>query len=261
LKRIIALITVFAFAVVLAGMAYADFRSPAEKLSSGRAYLKLLDQKIIKHRKLGNAAVVKDLQAQKKSTIARMKKWKAEMEAGPAPVAPPPPVSVRPTTSYAGWFGWGLDTGVTGGYVAGNSVIVVRGDLLLGDGLQLGPWLGLSEDTIEWKIGLGAALGTDTAGTAARAVPLFVDGIINLPADWMFGIENYVGGGVNYVLYGTGRAGGSYGGQVSYGLQGDVGLGGISYAEIGYSIIRSGAITTPYSMRGIGVNFGTEITL
>ena len=65
MKRIIALITVFAFAVVLAGMAYADFRSPAEKLSSGRAYLKLLDQKIIKHRKLGNAAVVKDLQAQK----------------------------------------------------------------------------------------------------------------------------------------------------------------------------------------------------
>ena len=278
MKKLIALITVFAFVAVLAGMvcAQADTRSPEEKLAAGRAYLKLLDEKIIRHRKAGNMAVVKKLQADKKSTIARMKVWKAQSEAAeaappppppPRRVAPPPPPPrpvARPAAAPAGLFGWGLNTGYTVGYLAGNSVIVARGDMILSDAMGIGPMLGLSEDSVMWKLGLGGAMGKDINDNEKKAIPLFIDGIINIPAEVMGGVESYVGGGVNYVVYGSEKMGGSYGGQIYYGIQGDVGLGGTSYAELAYSIIRSSSDAghdVPYSMKGIGINFGTTLVL
>lgn len=271
MKRIIVALVLFVFVIAVAGTVYADTRSPAEKLAAGRAYLKLLDQKIIRHRNAGNAKVVKNLQAQKKSTIARMQVWKAQSEASVAP--PPPPVAPTPppprrvarpaAAPSAGLFGMGLQTGVTVGYIAGNSVIVARGDLILGDALGIGPMLGLSDDAVAWKIGLGGAMGNDINDVEKKAIPLFLDGIIKIPADMMGGIESYVGGGLNYVIYGSEKKSGSYGGQIYYGIAGDVGLGGTSYAELAYSIIRSGpdAVSVPYSMKGIGINFGTEILL
>lgn len=270
MKRLFAIITVFVFAVVLAGMVYAqvDTRSPAEKLEAGRAYLKLLDKKIIRLRNQGKTALVRKMQVEKKSTIARMKKWKAQAEAAPpppTPVAPTPrpPVPVaRPTAPTGGLFGMGINTGYSVGYLAGKSVIVGRGDIILADPMGVGPMLGLSEDAIAWKVGLGGALASkDINDNEVKAIPLFVDGIVSIPADVMGGVESYVGAGVNYVLYGTGKETGSYGGQVYYGIKGDIGLGGDSYAELAYSIIRSGATTSPYSMKGIGINFGTELIL
>ncbi|MBU0672255.1 MAG: hypothetical protein KJ732_04410 [Candidatus Margulisbacteria bacterium] len=265
--------TVLAFVVVFAGMvsAQADDRSAAEKLAAGRAYLKLLDQKIIRLRNEGKAGLVKQMQADKKATIARMQAWKAEAESEmaappppPRPVAPTPPPrpAARPAAPSAGLFGMGINTGYSVGYLAGNSVIVGRGDLILSDPLGIGPMLGLADDAIAWKVGLGGALASkDINDNERKAIPLFVDGILNIPADVMGGVASYVGGGVNYVLYGSGRETGSYGGQVYYGIQGDIGLGGNSYAELAYSIIRSGATTTPYSMKGIGINIGTQIVL
>jgi hypothetical protein len=277
LKRIVALITVFAFAVALAGMVYAqDTRTPEEKLEAGRAYLKLLDQKIIRLRNAGQMATVTKLQAEKKSTIARMQVWKAETEAAEAAPPPPPPptrvaptppppparVAPRPAPKPAGLMGMGLNTSYSAGYLAGNSVIVARGDMILADALGIGPMLGLSDDAVSWKIGLGGALASkDINDNERKAIPLFIDGVLAIPADVMGGIDSYVGGGVNYVLYGSGKEAGSYGGQVYYGIKGDIGLGGDSYAELAYSIIRSGATTTPYSMKGIGINFGTELVL
>ena len=275
MKRIVVLITLFVFAVALAGMVYAqaDTRSPAEKLAAGRAYLKLLDQKIIRHRKMGNTATVVNLQAQKKSTITRMQAWKAQAEGTrmapppppPRPVAPPPPPRpvARPAAAPEGLLGIGLDTGYTLGYIAGKSVIVLRGDMIFADPMGIGPMLGLTEDAVGWKIGLGGAMGKDINDVEKKAIPLFVDGIINIPADVMGGVESYVGGGLNYVVYGSDKKGGSYGGQVYYGIQGDIGLGGDSYAELAYSIIRSGpdSVDVPYSMKGIGISVGSKLVL
>lgn len=278
MKRIIALITVFAFVAVLAGsvFAQADTRSPAEKLEAGRAYLKLLDQKIIRLRKEGKMALVTKMQADKKATIARMKVWKAQAEAAvaPPPPPPPPPRRVAPPPPPApvsrakpatmGMFGMGLNTGYSVGYLMGNSVIVGRGDLILGDAMGIGPMLGLSDDAVSWKIGLGGAMGKDINDVEKKAIPLFVDGVLSIPADVMGGVESYVGGGVNYVVYGSEKMAGSYGGQVYYGIKGDVGLGGDSYAELNYSMIRSGSDAghaVPYSMKGIGINFGTTLVL
>jgi hypothetical protein len=80
----------------------------------------------------------------------------------------------------------------------------------------------------------------------------------------MGGIESYVGGGVNYVVYGSEKLAGSYGGQIYYGIQGDIGLGGKSYAELNYSIIRSGkdaGHNVQYSMKGVGISVGTTLLL
>lgn len=253
--------------------AQADTRTPAEKLAAGRAYLKLLDEKIIRHRKAGNAAVVKKLQADKKSTIARMKVWKAESEAAAAPppppppprrVAPPPPPRPVAKPAPAGLFGWGLNTGYTVGYLAGKSVVVGRGDLILADPMGIGPMMGLGEKAVSWKLGLGGAMGKDINDVEKKAIPLFIDGVIAIPAEVMGGVESYVGGGVNYVVYGSEKLAGSYGGQIYYGIQGDVGLGGMSYAELNYSIIRSGSDAghdVPYSMKGVGISFGTTLML
>ena len=250
--------------------AQADTRSPAQKLSAGRAYLKLLDKKIIRLRKAGRTALVAKMKVDKKTTIARMKVWKAQAEgsrvAPPPPrrVAPPPPPSRRvgrPAAVSAGLFGWGLNTGYTVGYLMGNSVIVGRGDIILADPIGIGPMVGLADDAVAWKLGLGGAMGKDINDVEKKAIPLFIDGIINIPADVMGGVESYVGGGLNYVVYGSGKEAGSYGGQIYYGIQGDIGLGGDSYAELAYSIIRSGSIDSPYSMKGIGINFGTTLVL
>ncbi|MDI6731970.1 MAG: hypothetical protein QME05_05275 [Candidatus Margulisbacteria bacterium] len=266
MKKAVALLTVLAFVVVLAASVYAeDTRSAAEKIASGQEYLNALDTKIIKYRKLGNNTMVAKLQAEKKSTLAKLAAWKAEMAAeGPAPVTPPPApvIKAAPAPVSAGLFGWGLNTGYTVGYIAGNSVTLLRADMILGDGLGLGSLLGMGSDTINWKIGLGGAMGTDVNGTSAKAIPLFIDGIINIPADLLGGVQSYLGGGVNYALYGTGSTTGSYGGEVYLGIKGDIGLGGNSYLEVSWSDIRSGSgVTTPYSMKGVGVNVGTQLML
>jgi len=249
-------------------------RSPAEKLAAGRAYLKLLDKKIIRLRKQGKTALVKKMQADKKATISRMKTWKAqaaaEMAAPPpprpvAPTPPPPPRPVsRPAPAGMGLLGMGINTGYSVGYLMGNSVVTVRGDIILNDAMGIGPMLGMSEDAVQWKIGMAAAMGKDINDVEKKALPIVIDGVLNLPADVMGGVESYIGGGVNYVLYGSEQLGGSYGGQVYYGIQGDVGLGGKSFAELGYSIIRSGTDaghTVPYSMKGVSVSFGTQILM
>ncbi len=263
MKKIIAFIAVLAFVITIASTVYAqvDNRTPAEKLASGRAYLKLLDKKIIKYRNMGNDAMVKKLQAQKKGTIARMKVWKAQA-ASPGTVAPPPPppVAVRPAAApSAGLFGLGLLTSADIGYVGGyqsTASILAGGSLVLADPLASGTWIGLSADAVEYKVGLGLVYGKDSAGANMNAVYVSADGILNLPAEWMGGVDSYLGAQIAYPVYKTDVTG-VIGGLIYAGIKGDVGLGGDSYAEVGYGAIRR----TGQSTRGIDIKVGQEIML
>ena len=266
MKKFIALFTLLAFSVVLAGMVYADSRTPAEKLAAGRAYLKLLDQKIIKHRKLGNTAVVKNLQAQKKSTIARMQTWKAQAEGAPTPMAPvpPPPVGVRPAPSPSvGLFGLGLLVSGDIGYIGGEGEtrsVLADGALVFADPLAMGALIGLSADAINYKVGLGLTYGNPKVGTENfNAILLTADGILNLPEEWMGGVKSYVGAQVNFPVYNTATIAGQVGGLLYAGIKGDLelGLGGDTFAELGYGAVRR----TGYSTRGIALKVGQEILL
>lgn len=275
MKRIIGLITLFVFAVVLAGAVCAqmDTRSPEEKLAAGRAYLKLLDEKIIKYRKLGNQAKVTLLRGEKVSLIARMKTWKAEIEAAqapppppPAPVPPPPPpppiVEVAPPAAV-GLFGWGIKTSADIGYITGDgdtSSLLADGAIVLSDPLAMGSMIGLAEDAINYKIGLGLTYGDDRNGNTFNAILIAGDGILNLPEEALGGIKSYVGGQVNYPIYKTeNRPEGRIGALLYFGVKGDIGLGlgGDSYAELGYGAIRREGFST----KGIELKVGQELLL
>ncbi len=266
MKRIIALLVMLAFVATVAGAVFA--RTLEEEKQAVRDYLKVIDAKIIKNRKMGKTAVVAKLKNEKAATLARWNKLKAEMEsaqATPAPapsqVTPPPaPVKAAPSAPSAGLFGLGLDTAVEAGLVAG--MMGVSGNISFADMLGIGPMLGLSDKAVSYKLGLGYAQGKDINSKEWKAVPITVDGVINLPADWMGGVETFVGGGVNYVAYRTGQTSGSIGGQVYLGAQGDLGLGGMTYGELGYSILRTGTSDKgAYSSKSVTVLVGQKITL
>jgi hypothetical protein len=244
LKKLIALVTVFAFVAMLAGVvaAQVDTRTPAEKIEAGRAYLKLLDQKIIRLRKEGKTKLVAQAQVDKKATIARMQGWKAEMEAQAAPPPPPRPVApVAPAApkqaASAGLFGWGLNTSLTGGWIntgkgslSGSGMIL--GNVVLDDFVGLGPMVGLSEKAVKFTLGAGGVYG----GGGMKAIPVLAGGIINLPADMMGGLETYLVGGLNYVVTGNGNTSGRLGGSAGVGVNCDLGLGlGKTGFELGWA--------------------------
>jgi hypothetical protein len=240
---------VFAFVVAISGVVFAqtDSRTPEEKLSAGRDYLKLLDQKIIRLRKEGKMTLVAKMQADKKSTIARMQQWKAEAEtAQAAPTAPKPvapsAVPAKPAAAAsAGLFGWGINTDLTGLYINTgkgqlSGSLGLRADWVLDDFVGLGPMVGLSDKAIQYKLGLGYVQG----GGGIKAIPVFADGVINLPADMMGGVKTYLAGGINYVVDGNGQTSGKVGGEISIGLKADLGLGlGETAFELGWAAVRS----------------------
>lgn len=247
MKKLVALLTVLAFALTLATTVDA---AVAKKV------VKKAVKKVVKIKK-----VVKKVVTKKKVVAPKMVPV-APVPPPPPPMAPAPKPAPMVAPAPTGLFGMGLKTDIALGYIAGNSVMAGRADIVLADMLGLGPMVGLSDKAVMWKIGLGGATGTDVNSNTVKAIPLFVDGVINLPADLLGGVESYIGGGINYDLYGTGQQSGSIGGQVYAGIQGDLGLGGKSFVEVAYSIIRSGSsVKLPYSMKGIGINVGQQILL
>jgi hypothetical protein len=271
MKKIIAGFVVFVFVLGIAATVYA--RTAAEELEAIRDYLKVLDTKIIRHRRLGNRAVVLRLQAEKKGTILRAQKVKAraEAEAAPPPVEaappppPPPPVAVKPVVPEkpkpAGLFGMGIPTSGSFLYIAGNSTMGLRGDIVLSDMLEIGPMIGLSADSINYKIGLGYTQGKDINDNEWKSIPLFIDGIINFPED-VLGVESYIGGGLNFVVYRTSQTTGSYGLQAYAGIQGDLlEIGSNSFAEVGYSIVRTGPTDPAFSSKGFSLSLGQQLVL
>lgn len=256
MKKAIALLVVLAFVVALAGISSAA--TPAQI----RAYIGQLNKKLAVAQKSNDTARVAKLKVllnEQKGKLAE-----AEGVAPPPPVAvppPPPPAKIAPSAGGA-LFGWGLKTAGSLGYVMNKSVLAVRGDALLPDPLGLGPIVGLPADSVMYKVGLGYITGKDNTDLDFRAVPLYVDGVIMLPADVLGGIESYLGGGVNYLLSRTGKTSGSIGGQIYYGILGDLGLGaGKAFGQVGYSILRTGDKDYPRSAKGITAELGYSLVL
>lgn len=203
----------------------------------------------------------------KKAPAKKVVKKAAPKKAAPAPVAPapppppvapvvPPPVVAKPVAP-AGIFGWGLKSAISGTYLYNgkgpySGAVAGRLDLVLDDPLALGTIVGLSANAIKYRLGLGGVYGKDNNDATIKALPLFVDAVLSLPAEMLGGLETYVGGGLNYNLYGTGSASGPSGLEALAGINVDLGLGlGKTGLELGYSIIRAGGSTATRSARGI----------
>ncbi|MBI5700414.1 hypothetical protein HZC34_01035 [Candidatus Saganbacteria bacterium] len=238
MKRVFALLVVLAFVATTAAPA---FSAPAKK-GMKKAAVKKVVKKAVK--KVAPVAPVVTPPPPAPTVVT--------------PPPPPAPVKVAPVSAApAGLLGLGLKTAAEVGLVGG--MMGVTGNIVLSDVIGLGPMIGLSDKAIEWKLGAGYVTGNDSASKSWRAVPVVFDGVINLPADMMGGIETFIGGGLNYVVTRSGSKAGTVGGQVYAGAQGDIGLGGKTYAELGYSIVKSGTTAPVHSSKSVSVLVGQNI--
>ena len=261
MKKVIALLIVMAFVFAIAAPSFA-----AVKKVSLQAQLKTLQAKLAKTKtKAGKATLNKQIAALKKQIAAQQVVVAPPPPPPPAPVAvppPPPPARVAaPAPAPTGLLGMGINTAIEGGLVAG--MLGVSGNVLLADPMGLGAMVGLPANAVMYKLGVGYAQGNDINSNTWKAIPLTLGGVVNLPADMMGGLQTFVGGGVNYVVYRTGQTGGSLGGDIYVGAAGDLGLGGKTYGQLGYSILRTGdgGSKGSYSSKSVTVQIGQTILL
>jgi len=254
MKKLVALLVVLGLFVGVAGT------FAAEAVVAKKA--------VAKKKVVAKKAVAKKKVVAKKAVAKPVKR--VLPKAAPVPPAPPPPppvgrvppaapVVAKPA-AVAGLFGLGWNTDVSLGYLANKSVMVARADLILDDPLGLGSIVGLGANAVKYRIGLGGANGSDANSRTMKAIPLFAEGVINLPAGMMGGLQSYIGGGLNYVVYGNESKAGNYGVQAFLGVKGNIGLGGNSFAEVGYQVLRSGS-TIKYSAKGVSLTVGQSIVL
>lgn len=248
MKRLIALLVVLGFFVGIAGIYTAD--AAVAKAAAKKVVKKVVAKKVVKK------AVKK---AAPKKAPAPVAPAPPPPPVAPLPPPPPPaPVVVRPAAP-AGLLGMGINTSLTGLYIntgkgSISGSIGARGDVLLDDFVGLGSMVGLSANAIKYKAGLGAVYG----GGGMKAIPLYAGGVINLPADMMGGLETYLTGGLNYVIYGNNKATGKIGGDVAVGMNIDLGLGlGKTGIELGWGAVRSDTVTS----KGIMLSVSQPIVL
>ena len=122
--------------------------------------------------------------------------------------------------------------------------------------LPLGFIVGPARSALRLAVGY-----TQPEDIARRYVLVQADGILNYPAGWLTGVENYLGLGVNYVVLTSDRVAGTVGGECFYGIDSD-GFGGKLYGELGYGYIGLAGATPAYHgltlMMGYRLDFGRK---
>ncbi|MBI5400323.1 hypothetical protein HZB07_06970 [Candidatus Saganbacteria bacterium] len=152
------------------------------------------------------------------------------------PLPPPPPTfEVRLPQTNKGVFGWGLNTDLTGKLLLGSILLSARGDVIFSDPLKLGEKMGLAEDAVEYKVGLGVAMSDKL-----KTIPLFADMTLYLKEGSLFGLDPMVGAGLIFNLYGTGRVSGGLGGQFYVGILNDFGFADKTLITLGYGTYNVG---------------------
>ncbi|MFA5113552.1 MAG: hypothetical protein WC529_04570, partial [Candidatus Margulisiibacteriota bacterium] len=123
--------------------------------------------------------------------------------------------------------------------------------LVLDDFVGLGSMVGLGAKSINYTVGLGGFYG----GGGLKAIPVRAGGIIALP---LAGLDSYLAGGLNYVVYGNSTTSGNIGGDAALGIKADLGLGlGKTGFELGYSVVRSKTVTS----KGLSLSVSQPIGL
>jgi hypothetical protein len=251
MKKAIIFIVVVAFMASVTGVAFA--RTMAEEMSSVRDYLNVVDAKLATAKNAKNTKKIRLLHAEKTATLARWYKLKATMvtPTAPAPAQAPAPIIVKTPapvvimpTPPAGLFGMGIPVALSGLYIntgKGNysGTGGLKGEVILDDFTGVGNMLGLSPKAINYKIGVGVVDG----GGGMKGIPVYAGGTIALPM--MNGIEPYLVGGLNYVVYGNGQTSGKIGGDAGLGCKVDFGFGiGKTGLELGWGAVRSNTVTS-----------------
>ncbi len=164
-----------------------------------------------------------------------------EIEQEEPPLAPPPP----PTAEFKaiererGYFGWGMNSNLFASYIFQNSLngILTAGlKAVIADPNHFGEKLGLAEDALEYKVGLGAALGYDIDSKLTFSIPLLTEAAQYFKEGSLWGFDPFIAAGLNLNLLGTDFRFGGLGLQFYGGVMADIAwLGGKNGITIGYN--------------------------
>ncbi|MDD5382674.1 MAG: hypothetical protein PHH60_03355 [Candidatus Margulisbacteria bacterium] len=144
------------------------------------------------------------------------------IQAEPSTITPlPPPKPIRPRSPQ-----FGLSLGVMAG---------IPGALA-----ELRFFEPFDLPAISVRAGVGYAQGEDTDKILRKHALVEIDGIYRLHQQSLKGFRSYVGAGLNYDAYTTGRVSGTVGGEIFYGLESGEPGSGQYFCEIGYGMIRTG---------------------
>ncbi|MFC1496589.1 hypothetical protein ACFL52_04160 [Candidatus Margulisiibacteriota bacterium] len=256
MKKIVLVILLAAFVVGLANIAAAA--SPAKI----RSYIGLLESKLAVATQNKNWARANKLKAMINQQKIRLDQEVTTVTPPPPPAAYSPPAARVSKSQEQSFFGFNLPVSAALGYIGAQSMWNLRGDVLLPDPLDLGQYIGLPGSTA-YRVGLGFAIGKDQDWDRLYALPINVDGIIMLPPN-EDGIVRYIGGGLSYILYRTGKEAGSLGGQIYGGFMFDnlasLGVPGKSFAQVGVVVLRH-AIPRKRSTIGAEIQIGHSLIL
>jgi hypothetical protein len=155
------------------------------------------------------------------------------------PILKPPEIALEAKPGRVPWLT--LEIGTVAGLFSASTGAF--GEIRLPMRYVVGP------ATSSFRLAGGLAQSEDMS---RRYAPIQIDAILNFPAGYFTGVENYLGAGLNYVVLTSGMKPGSIGGQMFYGVE-STGFGGKLFGELGYGILRTGF--TP-SHRGITAMVG-----
>ena len=164
-----------------------------------------------------------------------------------------PPAS--PTSEFIapakdkGKFGLERKTELTGSYLFQNLLLgtfALGGNLIMADSNHLGEKIGLAEDALEYKVGLGVALGFDAGNKHIFSIPLDAGATLYFKEGSLYGFDPFAGIGINLNLLGTDFKFGGMGYQLFGGILLDLGWGdGKTGIALGYNrLIVEGSRTS-----------------
>lgn len=246
MKKYITIFVLAAFVVATAGVSFA--RTLEEEKTAVRNYLKVIDAKINKYRAAGNSVKVKQLQGEKKATLARWNKLKGEMEKAPVPVVTPSPAPIAPAPVAApAAAGMGMTLGLNVGVSAGLTAVTGVLDYSI-SGIIPGAKV---------RVGGDYLTGSNGRDSSLKVVTLKLGGLYALdmlkssavPIDW------YIGGAVMVPVKVSGGRTGSYGLEAYLGGNYMIPDFGIINAQVGYSALKYGS-TTSGAAKGVLATIG-----
>lgn len=151
---------------------------------------------------------------------------------GAVKILPPPPAptaEIEPRKDDAGFFRQNLDAEISGAYLFNRGqrgllgILAGGANVIIADANHLGEKIGLAEDALEYKLGLGGLLGYDVNDQPLFSIPLSAGAALYLKEGSLWGFDPFIGAGLNLNLIGTDFRLGGIGFQLYGGILIDLG--------------------------------------
>ncbi len=238
MKKIVSIIVALCFFISI-GAVTLSARTTEEEIAATKAYISSLEKKVDAAQKAKDAKRVASLKKLIAEQRVRLIKLEAKMAPPPPPprptyVPPPPPPLAPPAPPQPA-----LEIGGSAGMVC--SMLGALGELRMPDPTGIAGVLGIENASMRIALGYTQAENKVQAykdqGWPAKFAPLYIDGLIPIPADWTGGLDAYAGGGLNYTLKTSQLGQTNIGFQLILGAQTDM-FDGKVFGELNWGVLR-----------------------